>query len=103
RSRPLRNKRTAAGSSVPTSPTTLRLPRSSVAGACTYQTPPQNASQTPPIASLSAASPPPGTGGEHGGQLTRYKRRTNDPLPTRAPPPSSAGGDTALDLRRPGA
>lgn len=41
-----------------------------------------------PTASLSAASTLPGTGGEHGRQLTRYKRRTNDPLPTRALRPS---------------
>src|SRR5689334_9797598 len=82
RSRFPHNEGTAGGSSVPTCPTTPRLPHPSGAGACTDQTHPQSASQKPPIALSSAASPPPGTGGELGGQLTRYKRRTNDPLRT---------------------
>src|SRR5205085_7675632 len=52
---------------------------------CIAQTPLQNAARKPPIASLSAASATSRTGSEHDGQLTRYKRRTNDPLRTSSP------------------
>src|SRR5205085_4218952 len=51
---------------------------------CIAQTPLQNAARKPPIASLSAASATSRTGSEHDGQLTRYKKRTNDPLRTPA-------------------
>src|SRR5258708_39896335 len=54
----------------------------STADGDTAQTPLQNASQKPPIASWSAASLPPRTGSEQSGQLTRYKERTYDALPT---------------------
>src|SRR5207302_2330075 len=39
----------------------------------------------PEAASLSAASTTSRTGSQHGGQLTRYKRQTNDPLRTLRP------------------
>jgi hypothetical protein len=59
-----------------------RPPRSTADASRIARTLPESASQKPPIASPSAASPPSRKGEEHGGQLTRYKRRTNDPLPT---------------------
>src|SRR6516162_7664017 len=63
-------------------------PASSAVNRCrsyarTAQAPLQNATQIPPIASLSVASAASRTSSEHGGQLTRYKRRTIDALPTR--------------------
>src|SRR5277367_5655294 len=75
--------RTAAESSAPTCPTAPQPPRSTADASRIAQTLLESASQKPPIASSSAASSPSRTGEEHGGQLTRYKRRTNDPLPTR--------------------
>src|SRR5204863_8256254 len=56
RSHPPHSERIAAGSSAPTCPAARRLPRPSAGGVCTAQTLPQNATQKPPIASLSAAS-----------------------------------------------
>src|SRR5207302_490956 len=50
-----------------------------LAGVLAGHTPLQNAARKPSIASLSAASATSRTGSQHGGQLTRYKRQTNDP------------------------
>src|SRR5258708_3943444 len=85
-SRPPRSAHTAAGNGVPTCPEARPLPPPSAADADTARTPLQSASRKPPIASSSAASLPPRTSSELGGQLTRYKRRTNDPLRTKAHP-----------------
>src|SRR5260370_27111761 len=81
---------TAGGNVFPTCPKAHPPPRRSTAAGGIAQTPLQNASQKPPIASWSAASLPPRTGSEQSGQLTRYKRRTNDALRTVEPRRPSA-------------